>query len=72
MLSIGIILGSTRTNRVGPQVAAWIEGNLAQRADAGASIVDLQVQALPHLDEPRPAMHGDYQHDHTRAWAETI
>lgn len=72
MLNIGIILGSTRENRVGPQVAAWIEKTIANRSDARASVVDLRAQALPHLDEPRPAMYGDYQHEHTRGWAQTI
>jgi DNA-binding transcriptional LysR family regulator len=27
---------------------------------------------LPHLDEPVPPAYGQYQHAHTRAWAETI
>jgi len=72
MLKIGIIVGSTRPNRVGPQVAAWIEGHIAQRDDARGHIVDLKEQALPLLDEPLPAMHGSYQHEHTRAWAATI
>lgn len=27
---------------------------------------------LPLLDEPVPAMFGDYRHPHTRRWAETV
>jgi NAD(P)H-dependent FMN reductase len=72
MLKIGIILGSTRPNRVGPQVAAWVEGIAAQRDDASVELVDLCDQALPHLDEPFSPMLGQYQHEHTKAWAAKI
>lgn len=72
MLNIGIVIGSTRPHRVGPQVAAWVEGQITRRAVARCEIVDLKDHALHLLDEPLPAMHGDYQHQHTRAWAATI
>lgn len=72
MLKIGIILGSTRPNRVGPQVAVWVESIAARRDDADVELVDLRDQALPHLDEPLSPMLGQYQNEHTKAWAEKI
>jgi NAD(P)H-dependent FMN reductase len=72
MTRIGIILGSTRPNRNGEQVARWVLGIAAQRADAEFELVDLRDYPLPHLDEPLPASMGNYHHDHTKRWAEKI
>jgi NAD(P)H-dependent FMN reductase len=45
-----------------------------QRTDAEFEVIDLLERPLPHLDEPTPALvsAGQYQHGHTRGWAETI
>ncbi|GGK92827.1 NADPH-dependent FMN reductase [Nocardia jinanensis] len=72
MIRIGIILGSTRPNRNGPQVARWVLDSAAQRADAEFALIDLRDHPLPHLDEPVPPMFGPSVHAHTRAWAERI
>jgi NAD(P)H-dependent FMN reductase len=72
MTRIAIILGSTRPNRRGDQVAAWVHDVAARRTDAEFELVDLREHPLPHLDEPQPPAHGDYQHEHTRAWSATI
>lgn len=56
MLRIAIIIGSTRPPRVGEAVA----------------LLDLVNFSLPLLDEPMPAMSGQYNHPHTRAWSEAI
>jgi NAD(P)H-dependent FMN reductase len=69
---IGIILGSTRPNRNGAQVARWVLDVASQRDDAQFEVVDLLDHPLPHLDEPLPPSLGQYAHDHTKAWAETI
>ena len=69
---IGIILGSTRPNRNGEQVARWVHDLAAQRSDAEFELVDLRDYPLPHLDEPVPPSLGQYQHDHTKEWAEKI
>jgi NAD(P)H-dependent FMN reductase len=70
--TIGIILGSTRPNRVGDQVATWVHGLAAARDDATYDLIDLRDHPLPHLEEPLSPMLGRYQHEHTRAWARTI
>jgi NAD(P)H-dependent FMN reductase len=72
MTRIGIILGSTRPNRNGEQVAKWVYDIASQRDDAEFELVDLRDYPLPHLDEPIPASMGQYQNDHTRQWADKI
>lgn len=72
MTTIGIILGSTRPNRKGAQVAKWVHDRASQRSDTEFELVDLRDHPLPHLDEPLPAAHGRYQHEHTKAWANKI
>ena len=72
MTRIGIILGSTRPNRLGEQVAGWVYENAIQRDDAEFELIDLRDFPLPHLDEPLPPSLGHYQGDHTKEWAATI
>jgi len=69
---IGIILGSTRPNRNGEQVARWVYDIASRRSDAEYELVDLRDYPLPHLDEPLPPSMGQYQNDHTKAWADKI
>jgi NAD(P)H-dependent FMN reductase len=72
MCRIGIILGSTRPNRNGEQVARWVFDIAVERADAEFELVDLRDYPLPHLDEPdRPSL-GQYANDHTKQWAQKI
>ena len=72
MIRIGIILGSTRPNRNGEQVARWVYDLAVQRDDAEFELVDLRDYPLPHLDEALPASFGQYQNEHTRQWAAKI
>ena len=72
MPRIGIILGSTRPNRNGEQVARWVFDIASERADAEFELVDLRDYPLPHLDEPLPPSMGQYQKEHTKRWAAAI
>jgi NAD(P)H-dependent FMN reductase len=72
MTRIGIILGSTRPNRNGEQVAKWVYDIASRRSDAEFELVDLRDYPLPHLDEPLPPSMGKYQNEHTKAWADKI
>lgn len=72
MISIGIILGSTRPNRNGPQVAQWVHDLASRRDDATFELVDLLDHPLPHLDEAVPSMFGPSANPHTRDWAARI
>jgi len=69
---IGIILGSTRPNRNGEQVARWVLEVASRRRDARFEFLDLRDYPLPHLDEPPPPSFGQYQGDHTKRWAAKI
>ncbi|MFX0577844.1 NADPH-dependent FMN reductase [Nocardia nepalensis] len=72
MIRIGIILGSTRPNRNGLQVAQWVLDTASRRDDAEFELIDLREHPLPHLDEPVAPMFGPSVNEHTRAWAELI
>jgi NAD(P)H-dependent FMN reductase len=72
MTRIGIILGSTRPNRNGEQVAKWVYDIASRRSDAEFELVDLRDYPLPHLDEPLPPSMGHYQNEHTKQWADKI
>jgi NAD(P)H-dependent FMN reductase len=72
MTKIGIILGSTRPNRNGEQVAKWVYDIASKRPDATFELVDLRDYPLPHLDEAMPPSLGQYANEHTKQWAEKI
>jgi NAD(P)H-dependent FMN reductase len=72
MTRIGIILGSTRPNRNGEQVARWVYDIASRRDDAEFELVDLRDYPLPHLDEPLPPSMGQYTNEHTRQWSDKI
>ena len=73
MLSIGIIIGSTRSSRVSPQVAHYIHKLAQGRSGARYDIVDVQSYDLPMYDEPIPAaFSSDYQTPQAKAWSATI
>ncbi|MFD1936348.1 MULTISPECIES: NADPH-dependent FMN reductase [Nonomuraea] len=77
MIRIAIIIGSTRPRRRGAAVARWV-AEIAERHAATAregvrfEVVDLAEYGLPLLDEPVPALFGEYANAHTARWAETI
>jgi NAD(P)H-dependent FMN reductase len=69
---IGIILGSTRPNRNGEQVAHWVLEVASRRAGVHFELLDLRDYPLPLLDEPLPPSLGQYHNEHTKQWAATI
>jgi signal transduction histidine kinase len=72
MTRIGIILGSTRPDRNGEQVARRVLDIASRRDDAEFELIDLRDCSLPHIDEPMPPFMGAYADDHTKEWAEEI
>lgn len=54
MLKIQVIVGSTRDNRHGLQVAEWIFNLAKSYSDWGVEIVDLKEWDLPMYNEPKP------------------
>ncbi len=67
---IGIIVSSTRPNRVGPKVAQWV----SELAPYGTEVdlIDLAAVDLPFLAEPELPAAGNYTMPSTLAWSETI
>ena len=72
MLNVGIIIGSTRPNRVGESVATWGLKLAQERKDANFELVDLKEFQLPLLDEPVPPSRGQYSKEHTKKWAAKV
>jgi NAD(P)H-dependent FMN reductase len=72
MVNIGIIAGSTRPGRFGIQPTTWLYELAQQRNDANFELVDLEEVDLPLLDEPMPPAMRQYEHAHTKRWAERI
>ncbi|MGN9846224.1 NADPH-dependent FMN reductase [Nonomuraea sp. H19] len=77
MTRIAIIVGSTRDSRRTEVAARWVAEVAARHpavtaGEAAFELVDLAHQELPMLDEPVPALFGDYRHEHTARWARTI
>ncbi len=70
MTRIGIIVGSTRPNRLSTTVAARVADAFATTGDL--DIIDLAEVNLPFYDEPLPAAAGQPAHEHTKAWAARI
>ncbi|WP_028925999.1 NADPH-dependent FMN reductase [Pseudonocardia acaciae] len=71
-MKIAVVMGSTRPGRLADAVAGWLMEQLTRREDAEYEIVDLADHALPLLDEPMPAIMGEYRNPHTRAWSERV
>jgi NAD(P)H-dependent FMN reductase len=69
---IKVILGSTRPNRFGEQPAQWIMELSKEHPEATFELVDLKDINLPLLDESIPPAMGQYQQEHTKAWASVI
>jgi NAD(P)H-dependent FMN reductase len=72
MVEIGIILGSTRPDRLGEKVAEWVYDAASGRGDAAFELLDLRDYPLPHLVEAPLARTGPSEHEHTRVWADKI
>lgn len=72
MVKLQIVLGSTRPGRVGEGVAKWANEIAAKRTDIQVELVDIAEYNLPLLDEPMPAMMGQYSKDHTKKWSAKI
>jgi len=72
MISIAIIIGSTRPGRNGEAVAKWVYEIAQRRSDAEFELVDIKDFNLPLLDEPVPPSLGQYTKEHTKVWAAKI
>ncbi|MBS1904740.1 MAG: NAD(P)H-dependent oxidoreductase [Bacteroidetes bacterium] len=72
MYTLKIISSTTRPGRKGPIIAKWIADVAMQDPDWEIQVIDLGELNLPMLDEPKQAMMGNYEHEHSRRWSATI
>src|SRR5579862_3544331 len=52
---IGIVIGSTRENRLGEKIARWVHGIATRRADLAVELVDLRDYPLPFFEGASPS-----------------
>ncbi|MEL4356536.1 MULTISPECIES: NADPH-dependent FMN reductase [unclassified Luteococcus] len=73
-MKIGIIVGSTRQNRVGKHIGAWVAAQAEGRQDATAELVDLADYNLPFMTSPVPpaALKKQYPEPEIQAWSQKI
>jgi NAD(P)H-dependent FMN reductase len=68
-----IIIASTRPGRVGLPVGQWIESvAVAHGVFDKVELVDLAAVNLPFMNEPNHPRLGQYIHQHTRDWSQTV
>ena len=74
MLKVAIIIGSTRSHRLGERVAQWVEIASKEMKDWDVTILDLQKKNLPFYDEIKlPAeMDRKYPNPKVQAWSKSI
>lgn len=76
MVTIRMIIGSTRPERAGVRIADWVAGIARPLIEAAGDVkletTDLKQLALPFFDEPVPPIFGKYSQPHTLAWADTV
>lgn len=72
MVTLGVIVGSTRPGRIGAQVARWVQDRAEARSGLQVELLDLAKIALPFLDEEQHPSSRAYQHQHTREWSRRV
>lgn len=70
--SLSIIVGSTRTNRLGHSVAAWVADQAKAAGFDNVELLDLKEQNLPKFDTPVPPQYAPVDSDEARAWGEKV
>ena len=67
-----ILIASTRPGRVGDRFGHWFADRARDHGGFDVEVIDLAEVALPFFDEPKHPKLGDYVHQHTRDWSETV
>lgn len=70
--SLSIIVGSTRTNRLGRSIAEWVSEQAKTAGFDSVELIDLKEQNLPKFDTPVPPQYAPVDSDEARAWGEKI
>lgn len=67
-----IVIASTRPDRIGLPIGEWIADRARSHDGFDVELVDLAEVGLPLFDEPHHPRLGRYEHDHTKAWSDTV
>lgn len=70
--SLSIIIGSTRTNRIGHGVAEWVSEQAKTAGFDTIELLDLKEINLPKFDTPVPPMYAPLETAEAKAWAQQI
>lgn len=71
-MRLQVIVGATRPGRAGESVARWFYERAEALGIFELEWIDLAEVNLPIFDEPRHPRLGQYEHEHTKRWSETI
>jgi NAD(P)H-dependent FMN reductase len=72
MVKLQVVIASTREERVGPTVAAWVVERARAQGKFDVELVDLKEVNLPLLDEPEHPRFRKYKFEHTKAWSARV
>jgi len=67
-----VLVCSTRPGRVGSAVGRWAHTLARDHAGFDSRLIELADFALPVFDEPEHPRAGNYRHEHTRRWSESV
>ena len=70
--SLSIIIGSTRTNRVGRAIAEWVSSEAKAAGFDTVEFLDLKEIALPKFDAPVPTMYAPIETPEVRNWGAQV
>lgn len=71
-LKLNVITGTTRPGRVSPTIAAWFTKFAQENSEFEVELVDLADFELPLLDEAKHPRMQEYEHEHTKRWAQSV
>jgi len=75
MVTISVIVGSTRQGRFSEKPAQWILQELQKRKEVEARLLDLRDFPMPFFDQPMPPARPGrpaYEHDIVKNWTAQI
>lgn len=71
-MKLNVITVSTRPGRLGPKIAEWFISAAREHGAFEVVPVDLASFELPIFDEEKHPRMGQYEHAHTKRWAESV
>jgi NAD(P)H-dependent FMN reductase len=71
-MNIGVIIGSTRKNRIGEQITNLFLNTISTNHNLNFEIIDLMEWNLPMFDEPGIPAKDEYVNEITKKWSKKI